>query len=73
MVAPKIGVAARINEIELHAHLTHCHGHALQLAVDETIKTMEIMRGTLDAAFELNKTYQILYGLKIIEKKSHTL
>ena len=55
MVAPKIGVAARINEIELHAHLTHCHGHALQLAVDETIKAIEIMRGTLDAAFELNK------------------
>ena len=35
--------------------MTHCHGHALQLAVDETIKTLEIKRGTLDAAFELNK------------------
>ena len=55
MVAPKIRVAAHINEIELHAHLTNCHGHALQLAVDETIKAIEIMRGTLDAAFELNK------------------
>ena len=55
MVAAKIGVAAHINEIESHAHLTHRHGHALQLAVDETIKTIEIMRGTLDGAFELNK------------------
>ena len=44
MVAAKIGVAANINEIESHANLTHCHGHALQLAVDETIKTIEIMR-----------------------------
>ena len=44
MVAAKIGVAAHINEIESHPHLTHCHGHALQLAVDETIKTKEIMR-----------------------------
>ena len=29
----KTGVATRINEIESHAHLTHCHGHALQLAI----------------------------------------
>ena len=44
MVAAKIGVAGHVNEIESHPHLTHCHGHALQLAVDETIKTIEIMR-----------------------------
>ena len=31
------------------------HGYALQLAVGETIKTMKIIRGTLDAASELNK------------------
>ena len=30
-------------------------GHALPLTVGETIKTIKIMRGTLDAAFELNK------------------
>ena len=44
-----------LSEIESHAHLTHCHGHALPLTVGETIKTIKIMRGTLDAAFELNK------------------
>ena len=49
MVGAKTGVAIRINEIESHVHLTHYHGHAL-----ETIKTIKIMRGTLDAAFELN-------------------
>ena len=40
---------------ESHAHLTYCHDHALQLAVGETIKVIKIIRGTLDAAFELNK------------------
>ena len=51
----KTGVATHIIEIESHAHLTHCHGHALELAVGETIKAIKIMRGTLEAAFELNK------------------
>ena len=48
-------VATHINEIESHTHFTHCHGHTLQLAVGETIKAIEIMKGTLDAVFELNK------------------
>ena len=54
MVGAKTGVATRMNEIESHAHLTHYHGHAL-----ETIKAIKIIRGTLDAAFDLN-TLQIL-------------
>ena len=33
MVGAKTGVAKHINEFELHAHLTHCHGHTLQLTV----------------------------------------
>ena len=44
-----------MNEIESYAHLTHYQGHALQLVVDEAIKAIKIVRGTLDAAFELNK------------------
>ena len=54
MVGAKTGVATRINEIEPHAHLTHYHCHALG-----TIKAIKIMRGTFDAAFDLN-TLQIL-------------
>ena len=49
MVGVKTGVATPINEIESHAHLTHFHGNTL-----ETIKAIKIIRGTLDAAFELN-------------------
>ena len=54
MVGAKTGVTTRINKIDSHAHLTHYYGHAL-----ETIQAMKIIRGTLDAAFELN-TFQIL-------------
>ena len=43
------------NETESSAHLTHCHGHALQLAVGDIIKAIKIMAGSLDAAFEPNK------------------
>ena len=38
MVGAKTGVAAHINEIELHTHLTHCHGYSLQSAVCKAIK-----------------------------------
>ena len=54
MVGAKTGVATHINEIESHSHLIYYRGHTL-----ETIKAIKIMRGTLDAAFELN-TLQIL-------------
>ena len=55
MVGAKTIVATQTNVIESHTHLTHCYGHALQLAVGETIKAIKIIRGSLDAAFELNK------------------
>ena len=48
MVGAKTGVLTPINETESHVHLTDYHGHAL-----ETIKVIKIIRGTIDAAFEL--------------------
>ena len=65
MFGAKTGAETPINEIELHAHLTHYHGHALQLVVGEIIKAIKIIRGTLDAAFELNK-------LQILSKKARS-
>ena len=65
MVGAMTGVATHINEIESHVYLTHYHGHALQLVVGEAIKTIKIMRGSLDAAFELNK-------LPILSKKARS-
>ena len=58
----KTGVETHINKSASHARLIHYHGHALQLVVGEIIKAIKIIRGTLDAAFELNK-------LQIISKK----
>ena len=55
MADAKTGVAARINAIESRAHLTHCQAHVLQLAADDTIQSIKIMRGSLGAAFELYK------------------
>ena len=49
MVGAKIEVATHINETESQTHLTDYQCHAL-----ETIKAIKIIRGTLDAAFELN-------------------
>ena len=65
MVGAKTGVATRINKIESHAYLTHYHRYTLQLVVGETIKAIKIMRGTLDAVFELNK-------LQIFSKKTRS-
>ena len=50
MIGAKTGVATRINEIGSRADLIHCYGHALQLAVGDTIKVIKIMRGIFDAA-----------------------
>ena len=51
--------------------MTYCYGQALQLADGGTIKAIKIIRGSLDAAFELTKV--IKYSVfKIIGKKSNT-
>ena len=55
MFAAKTGLETHINEIETYVHLVHYYGHALRLVVGETIKAIKIIRGTLDATFELNK------------------
>ena len=34
-------VATSINEIKSRVHLTHCYGHAFQLAAGDTIKAIK--------------------------------
>ena len=55
MTGAKAGVAAKINEMEHRALFTHCYGHALNLAVSDTIKRSQPMRDCLDTCFELVK------------------
>ena len=45
MIGAKTGEATHTNNI--YAHLTHCNGHTIQLAVSDTIKAIKIPRALL--------------------------
>ncbi len=51
----KFGVAKRISEIEPRAVFTHCYGHALNLAVSDTLKRSNVMMDALDTTREITK------------------
>ena len=55
MTGSRGGVAAQIREKQPKALLTHCYGHALNLAVGDCIKQSKIFRDALDVAFEVAK------------------
>ena len=55
MAGSKGGVANRIQVKQPKAVLTHCYGHALNLAVGDCIKQSKIRRDALDVAFEIPK------------------
>ena len=38
---------------------SHCYGHALNLAVSETIRTCEVMKDALDTTFEISKLIKL--------------
>ena len=49
------GVATQVSREEPCALLSHCYGHALNLAASNTVKQNKILRDTLDTAFEISK------------------
>ena len=53
MSGKKTGVATRILSQEKRAIYTHCYGHALNLAVSNTIKQSQICNEALEVAFEI--------------------
>ena len=55
MAGVKAGVAAKIEQMEPRAVFTHCYGHALNLAVSDTVKRSLAMKDCLDTCFELVK------------------
>ena len=55
MAGSKTVVVACIQEKEPGAILTHCFGHALNLAVGDCIKKSKICRDALDVAIETAK------------------
>lgn len=50
----KAGVAKLITDIESRAIFTHCYGHALNLAVGDTIKGIKVLRDVLDITYEIS-------------------
>ena len=53
MAGKKTGVATQIQKLEPRAVYTHCYGHALNLACNDSIKTCKLLRDTLDVTREL--------------------
>ena len=49
------GMAVQIMCEEPRALYTHCYGHALNLAVGDTIKQLKLLRDTLDVTYEISK------------------
>lgn len=55
MSGVRSGVATRISAIESRALYTHCYGHALNLATQDTLKGIKVMECTLDTVYEITK------------------
>ena len=55
MTGSKTGVATRLMAEEPCALLTHCYGHALNLAVGDAIKQSKVCHDALDVAFEISR------------------
>ena len=49
------GVATQIMRDEPRAIYTHCYGHALNLACQDTIRSIKVVRDALDTTFEISK------------------
>ena len=61
MAGCKNGVATQIQAKEKKAILTHCYGHALNLAVSDCIKQSKLCQDAMDSAFEIS-TYGEMNG-----------
>ena len=55
MAGARNGVATQILSEEPRAVFTHCYGHALNLAVGDTVKKNKILSNALDMTFEISK------------------
>ena len=55
MAGSKTGVATQIKAINGKCLYTHCYGHALNLAVADSIKSVECLKGVFEVAREICK------------------
>lgn len=59
MAGIRNGVATKFLELEHRALFTHCYGHAINLAVQDTIKQQKHMRDALDYTVEISKLIKV--------------
>lgn len=55
MSGTKSGVSTKISAIEHRALYTHCYGHALNLATQDALRGIELVRDALDTVYEITK------------------
>ena len=55
MSGSKSGVSTRLLDLEPRALYTHCYGHALNLAAQDTLKCIKVMGDSLDTVYEITK------------------
>ena len=55
MTGARAGVVVKIQEVEPRAVFAHCYGHALNLAVSDTITKVQRMKDCLDTCYEIVK------------------
>ena len=69
MAGCRTGVATTIQQQEPRALYTHCYGHALNLAVQDSVKNNAILRDTLDTVEEMTKLIKRSPKREVIFKK----
>ena len=55
MAGIRAGVATQICEREQQAAFTHCYGHALNLAADDTMRQSKLLCHALDTVSKISK------------------
>ena len=50
-----LGVSTQLLQEEPRAIFTHCYGHSLNLACQDTIRSIKVVKDALDSTFELSK------------------
>ena len=51
-------VKSQLLMLEPRALFTHCYGHALSLAVGDSIKHVKSLRSNMDTTYEINKLFE---------------
>lgn len=59
MSGKKSGLATRIATLEPRALYTHCYGHSLNLAAQDSLKESKVMKDALDLTIEAVKLVKV--------------